>query len=62
MEDNEAGGDDFRGKGGPLFISANRTGLHPLVKSYVHRPAARRVWPLESDFNGASRKAQASIR
>ena len=35
MEDNEAGGDDWRGQGGPLFVSANRTGLHPLVAQYL---------------------------
>ncbi len=35
LEDNEAGADAFRGKGGPLFISANRSGLHPLVNQYV---------------------------
>ena len=52
MEDNEAGGDDFRGKGGPLFISANRTGLHPLVKSYV--AACGEAGLAENpDFNGA---------
>ncbi len=35
MEDNEAGGDAWRGTGGPLFISANRRDLHPLVKDYI---------------------------
>ena len=52
MEDNEAGGDAFRGTGGPLFVSANRKGLHPLVTDYI---AAGKAAGLEenADFNGA---------
>lgn len=51
MEDNEAGGDDWRGAGGPLFISANRTGLHPLVDSYL-AACAEAGLPQTPDFNG----------
>ena len=52
LEDNEAGADDWRGQGGPLFISANRSGLHPLVKSYV--AACGEAGLAENpDFNGA---------
>ena len=52
MEDNEAGSDDWRGTGGPLHISANRAGLHPLVKSYV--AACGEAGLAENpDFNGA---------
>ncbi|MFZ1348881.1 MAG: GMC family oxidoreductase N-terminal domain-containing protein, partial [Tabrizicola sp.] len=55
MEDNEAGGDDWRGAGGPLFISANRSGLHPLVKSYVS--ACGEAGLAETpDFNGAEQE------
>jgi len=55
MEDNEAGGDEWRGKGGPLFVSANRADTHPLVARYIaacegvglrHNP----------DFNGAEQE------
>ncbi|MDE3121346.1 MAG: GMC family oxidoreductase N-terminal domain-containing protein, partial [Paracoccaceae bacterium] len=55
MEDNEAGGDDFRGTGGPLFISANRKGLHPLVADYI---AAGKTAGLSetADFNGAEQE------
>jgi len=55
LEDNEAGGDDWRGKGGPLFISANRSGLHPLVKDYVAacESAGLRA---NADFNGAEQE------
>jgi choline dehydrogenase len=52
MEDNEAGEDAFRGKGGPLFISANRDGLHPLVDTY-RKAAAAAGLPWNDDFNGA---------
>ena len=52
MEDTEAGGDDWRGKGGPLFISANRKGLHPLVKDYVAACESAGL-AHNPDFNGA---------
>lgn len=55
IEDNEAGGDDWRGAGGPLFISANRRGLHPLVGDYV--AACGEAGLAESrDFNGAAQE------
>ncbi|MFA9232030.1 MAG: GMC family oxidoreductase [Microgenomates group bacterium] len=52
IEDTEAGEDAYRGKGGPLFISANRTGLHPLVKEYV-AACGEAGLPFNPDFNGA---------
>lgn len=52
IEDNEAGADAWRGQGGPLFISANRDGLHPLVRNYLEACAAAGL-PETSDFNGA---------
>lgn len=52
IEDNEAGGDDWRGAGGPLFISANRRGLHPLVGDFV-AAAGKLGLPHTPDFNGA---------
>lgn len=52
MEDTEAGGNDFRGSGGPLFVSANRKGLHPLVKDYVAACESAGL-PNNPDFNGA---------
>jgi choline dehydrogenase len=51
MEDNEAGEDAWRGRGGPLFISANATGLHPLVGSYL-AACAEAGLPQTTDFNG----------
>ena len=55
IEDNEAGADDFRGAGGPLHISANRAGLHPLVKDYI--TACGQAGLVETpDFNGATQE------
>ena len=52
LEDTEAGADDWRGTGGPLFISENRTGLHPLVANYI-AACAEAGLPYNRDFNGA---------
>ena len=51
MEDTEAGGDAWRGAGGPLFISANRRGLHPLVRDYI-AACDQAGLPETPDFNG----------
>ncbi len=55
IEDNEAGGDDWRGSGGPLFISANRTGLHPLTESFVASAQAAGL-ARNPDFNGTEQE------
>ena len=55
IEDNEAGGNDVRGTGGPLFISANRKDLHPLVDTYI-RSAEATGLPHNEDFNGAEQE------
>ncbi|MBA3908281.1 MAG: choline dehydrogenase [Rhodobacter sp.] len=55
MEDNEAGADDWRGQGGPLFVSANTSGLHPLVQDFV-AACAQGGLPATPDFNGASQE------
>lgn len=52
IEDNEAGADAWRGTGGPLFISANTSGLHPLVKDYVAACESAGL-SFNPDFNGA---------
>ena len=55
LEDNEAGGDAWRGKGGPLFISSNASGLHPLVETYREATtSAGLLW--NADFNGAAQE------
>ena len=55
IEDNEAGADPYRGKGGPLFISENRKGLHWLVDEYV-RACGQAGLPYNPDFNGAEQE------
>jgi choline dehydrogenase len=55
LEDNEAGADDFRGKGGPLFISRNRRGLHWLVEDYI-KACGEAGLPYNPDFNGAEQE------
>lgn len=55
IEDTEAGADAWRGAGGPLFISANRRGLHPLVQSYIAACQAAGL-PHNPDFNGAAQE------
>ncbi|MEH7827130.1 GMC family oxidoreductase [Gemmobacter denitrificans] len=55
LEDNEAGEDAYRGQGGPLFISANRKGLHPLVQDYL-AACAEAGLPENPDFNGAQQE------
>ncbi|MCF8509963.1 MAG: GMC family oxidoreductase N-terminal domain-containing protein [Rhodobacteraceae bacterium] len=55
IEDNEAGEDAYRGKGGPLFISENRKGLHPLVDDYI-RACGQAGLPFNADFNGAEQE------
>lgn len=52
MEDTEAGADEFRGQGGPLFVSANSSGLHPLVGNYLEACAEAGL-ATNPDFNGA---------
>ena len=51
IEDNEAGADDWRGRGGPLFISANRSDLHPLCETFIRATEATGL-PRNADFNG----------
>lgn len=52
IEDNQAGADAWRGTGGPLYISANTSGLHPLVKDYIAACESAGL-PFNPDFNGA---------
>lgn len=55
MEDTEAGADDWRGAGGPLFVSANRKGLHPLVPHYIAACESAGLREV-ADFNGAEQE------
>lgn len=51
IEDNEAGGNDWRGSGGPLFISANTQDLHPLCEPFIASGVAAGL-ARNADFNG----------
>ncbi|MEP6827817.1 MAG: GMC family oxidoreductase N-terminal domain-containing protein [Aestuariivirga sp.] len=55
MEDNEAGGDAWRGKGGPLFISANDTQRHWTGKAFEEASIAAGL-KLNPDLNGATQE------
>lgn len=55
MEDNEAGSDAYRGKGGPLFISENRNGLHWLVDDYI-AACGEAGLAYNRDFNGSEQE------
>ena len=55
MEDNEAGSDAYRGKGGPLFISENRKGLHWLVDDYI-AACGEAGLAYNRDFNGSEQE------
>ncbi len=55
IEDNEAGADTWRGKGGPLFISANQRDLHPLCDTFIRSTEAAGL-KRNADFNGAEQE------
>jgi choline dehydrogenase len=55
LEHNEAGADEFRGAGGPLFVSANKKDRHALCESYIAASAAAGL-PYNPDFNGATQE------
>jgi choline dehydrogenase len=55
MEDNEAGGNAWRGAGGPLHISDPSARVHPLTHKYIEACAAVGL-PFNPDFNGASQE------
>ena len=55
IEDTEAGGDAWRGAGGPLFISKNTKGLHPLVGNYI-AACSEAGLAYNPDFNGAEQE------
>ena len=55
IEDTEAGGDAWRGSGGPLFVSKNTKGLHPLVGNYI-AACGEAGLPFNPDFNGAEQE------
>ncbi len=55
IEDTEAGESHYRGVGGPLFISENQRGLHPLVQNYI-AACGQAGLPYNPDFNGPAQE------
>jgi choline dehydrogenase len=55
IEDNEAGGNELRGSGGPLFIHANLHDRHWLCKPFEQSSMAAGL-PPNPDFNGATQE------
>jgi choline dehydrogenase len=53
-EDQQRGGDDFHGTGGPLAVSDQRD-THPLAEAHL-RAAVEAGHPLNPDFNGAGQE------
>ena len=54
IEDNEAGGDTYRGSGGPLFISSNKRFASLVDRFLAAAQAAGHKF--NSDFNGANQE------
>ena len=55
VEHNEAGADDWRGRGGPVHVSDMAAHVHPLTRLYLE--AARSAGlPFNPDFNGATQE------
>lgn len=52
LEDNEAGADEWRGRGGPLHVSDMSGKVHPLTRRYL-KAAEQAGLPFNPDFNGA---------
>lgn len=55
IEDNEEGGNVWRGSGGPLRITPNRRHVHSLTHNFVEA-AGQAGLPFNGDFNGASQE------
>jgi choline dehydrogenase len=55
IEDNQAGEDEWRGRGGPVHVSDCSAFVHPLTRLYL-RAGQELGLPLNPDFNGASQE------
>jgi choline dehydrogenase len=55
IEDNEAGGNAWRGKGGPLHITDTSRRVHPLTKPWIKACKAAGL-PFNPDFNGETQE------
>ncbi len=55
LEDNEAGADEWRGRGGPLHVGAGTRDVHPLIRRALKAAEAAGL-PFNPDFNGATQE------
>jgi choline dehydrogenase len=55
LEDNEAGADQWRGKGGPVHIADVSGRLHPLARRFIEAGRQAGI-PFNPDFNGATQE------
>jgi choline dehydrogenase len=55
LEDFEDGANEYRGSGGPLFVSANKRDRHALCESYITSANAAGL-PYNPDFNAATQE------
>ena len=55
IEDNAAGGNEFRGSGGPLHITNCEEDVHPLTQAFIKATVAAGL-PFNPDFNGANQE------
>ncbi len=55
LEDNEAGADEYRGAGGPLYISNNTNDRHALCAPFIAAANAAGL-AYNADFNGATQE------
>jgi choline dehydrogenase len=55
IENNEAGADAWRGKGGPLHVTTCEDAVHPLTRRYL-KAAQQAGLALNPDFNGATQE------
>ncbi|MCW5711177.1 GMC family oxidoreductase N-terminal domain-containing protein [Shinella sp.] len=55
MEDNAAGADEWRGKGGPLTVTNIEDVVHPLCRNYLAGGVEAGL-PRNPDFNGATQE------
>ena len=62
VEDNEAGADDYRGRGGPMRITDNRGRVHPLTERNSSRRRPRPGCRSTRISTAPRRKASASTR
>ncbi len=61
LEDNEAGGNAWRGKGGPLHIADPSSRVHPLTQKYIEACSAVGL-PFNPDFNGETQEGSGTYQ